>query len=111
MVESSQVVKIAQVISGVGGARLTFRVPEDAPETCGVEFCVHIGEGDAIDRLAGLAPVPVGAPEALNGDHVRIHNCRISPCKPGAVYRATIKTPDIGTARARVVGRITPPSH
>lgn len=102
----SPVVKIAQALAGTGGLRITFKVPEDAPEQCGVEFCFHLEDGDPITRLARLSPAPVGAAEEVGGSAITVHGRRLYPCEPGKVYRATVKTPERMAGRARVVGRI-----
>ncbi len=106
--------QIAQAVAGVGGMRVTFRVPPDAPEPCAVELCfVSADDKDArsaIDRLADLRAVPVGAAESIDKpEAVSTAGTRIVGCKPGGTYRVTAKLALAAQGvRFRILGRAVP---
>ncbi|HET6496477.1 MAG TPA: hypothetical protein VFH61_14065 [Thermoleophilia bacterium] len=100
-------VSVAQAIAGVGGLRVTFKVPDDAPDPCSVELCIHQGKGSALDKLDQLQPAEVGAAECLTSKAaVRIGGRQIAPCAPGGIYRVTVRSAVAKDPTQTVVGRI-----
>lgn len=99
-------IRIAQAVAGVGGLRVTFQVPDAAPDPCGVELCLHNGAGDVFEHIESLSALPIGAASSIDGDAVSIRTRRMFPCKPGGFYRVTLR----GTSRPgsghRIVGRV-----